>query len=360
MTRLGALLLLMLPLTAAGGVESVTRRVDELLRHFETTATYHNVALDGLDAARRSAALGLVELAHEALSRGEGARAELLLGLAVDFPELRWYESHLNVDEYRVLIRAREAVADWQTEASGVPVAPRVSVRRTGERAPYIPPYQTEEWMPGQYRNRIDLTHFPDRRAEVRVMLGDKLAGRGELTPPDKFVYARTGTGSYRITVGEGADALSFDYPALAVKVVDGELSVNGRPYPLRAINAATLSEIDAAVNKQASAVVLTEPSKALLRDAAESGLAVVVRPLRLEDDFSRVIAKHGGTTSALQAALRDRLELYTQFGGVWLWDLGARGLDCETLAETMLGPVFAQCAPLSRPRAEQVKEYAP
>jgi len=137
-------------------------------------------------------------------------------------------------------------------------------------------------------------------------------------------------------------------------------LLVNGRAYAVRAVVAETAEAIDLAKDAGATAVVLEEPAESMLRYASESGLAVVVRPLRIEDDLSRTMAMHGGTTSDLQAALRDRLALYTHFGGVWLWDLGVRGRAMESLAEAILGPVFDHCAPLSRPRAERVKGYAP
>jgi len=327
------------------------------LRDFELTATYHHVRLTGIDTARRETAVRLIERAQDTLEQDQD-RALLLFGLASEFPAPGWYADFLGKENFAWLLRGREA-AEAALGHPLVPVAPKArKAAAQAEKPPFVPPFESEPWVFGLRRNRIDLTNYPDKAAEIVVTLDGKTAGRGRMTPPDKYVYARPGVGEYAITMTSGdAPPSTYRYPALCVSVERDKLLVNGAPFAPKAAawdgNAAALDALRSDGN---NALVLTAPKPEAIVQAQAAGFGVIVRPLAVAKDLAATLNAHGGSVAAAQQALHEAVARYAGTGAVWLWDLGLDDVvDAEEL-EMILGPVLAYCDPLERPRYEAVR----
>jgi len=327
------------------------------LRDFELTATYHHVRLTGIDTARRETAVRLIERAQESLEQ-DRQRALLLFGLASEFPAPGWYADFLGKDNFGWLMQGREA-AEAALGHPLVPVAPKARKAAAQEdKPPFVPPFESEPWVFGLRRNRIDLTNYPDRAADIVVTLDGKAAGRGRMTPPDKYVYARPGVGEYAITMFNGDTPPStYRYPALCVAVVEGELLVNGEPVALTSAawdgNVAVLEGLRSGGY---NGLVLSAPTPEAVLQAQAAGFGVIVRPLAVKQDLAATLNAHGGSVAAVQQALHEAVARYAATGAVWLWDLGLDGAaDAEEL-EMIFGPVLAYCDPLERPRFEAIR----
>ncbi|MBI1319447.1 MAG: hypothetical protein GC168_10945 [Candidatus Hydrogenedens sp.] len=343
----------------AGAAQGPAAAIDtalRLLNDFESTATYHHVRLNGIDAARRIAAERLLAHAREVLDSGDEAQALCLFGHATEFPTHIWYSDFMDHEQFGWVLRGREAAeaALGHPLPEDLPVPP-AAPRPPEARAPSIPAIESEPWALGLHRNRIDLANFPDRPAQIEVALNGEPAGRGRLTPPDKFVYARPGVGEYAITVTTPERTRTYRYPALSIEVTGGELLVNGLPFEIQAA-AWDSGDVSALRAAGVNAVVLACPEPEVIETAQAAGFATIVRPLSPGADWNDTLNRMGGSVQAAQELLRRNIARYAATGAVWLWDLGLGGTAQAEALERALGPVVEQCDPLERPRYEAIR----